>query len=122
VSVETGKRVEWTSETNYHFRLSEFRERLLERYKTEIDIRPQEYRSDIIKSVESGLQDLSISRPSDRLQWGIRVPGDDSQTIYVWLDALINYLTKAGYPFPPGEGYRNGWPVDIHVIGKDISR
>jgi methionyl-tRNA synthetase len=76
----------------------------------------------IIKSVASGLQDLSISRPVERLTWGIRVPGDDSQTIYVWLDALINYLTKAGYPFPPGQENKLGWPADVHVVGKDIVR
>lgn len=68
------------------------------------------------------MPDLSISRPVERLTWGVRVPGDDSQTIYVWLDALINYLTKAGYPFPPGQEGRKGWPADVHVIGKDISR
>lgn len=122
MSEETGKEVEWSSETNYHFRLSEFGDRLLRCYEKDINITPKEYRQDIIRSVKTGLQDLSISRPVDRLQWGIKVPGDDSQTIYVWLDALINYLTKAGYPFPPGEGCKGGWPVDIHVIGKDISR
>lgn len=76
----------------------------------------------IVRSVSAGLQDLSVSRPVERLTWGVRVPGDDSQTIYVWLDALISYLTKAGYPFPPSQENDNGWPADVHVIGKDISR
>ena len=78
--------------------------------------------TNIEKSVSEGLQDLSISRPAERLTWGIPVPGDNSQTIYVWLDALVNYLTKAGYPFPPGEGVKYGWPADVHVVGKDITR
>jgi methionyl-tRNA synthetase len=121
VSAETGKEVEWSSETNYHFRLSAFQERLLELYKTGF-IQPSKYDRDVIRSVSSGLQDLSISRPVERLNWGIPVPGDETQTIYVWLDALVNYLTKAGYPFPPGQEGRLGWPADVHVVGKDIIR
>ncbi|KAL2870877.1 methionine--tRNA ligase MSM1 [Aspergillus lucknowensis] len=121
VSIETGKEVEWSSETNYHFRLSAFQDRLLELYKTGF-ITPEHYAGDVVKSVSSGLSDLSISRPVQRLTWGIPVPGDSSQTIYVWLDALVNYLTGAGYPFPPGGGSHLGWPVDVHVVGKDIVR
>lgn len=78
--------------------------------------------TDIVKSVSSGLQDLSVSRPVERLNWGIPVPGDETQTIYVWVDALVNYLTKAGYPFPPDQGSNLGWPADVHVVGKDITR
>ncbi|KAL4765934.1 methionine--tRNA ligase MSM1 [Aspergillus foveolatus] len=121
VSTETGKEVEWSSETNYHFRLSAFQDRLLELYKTDF-ITPTHYNEQVVKSVASGLSDLSISRPVERLTWGIPVPNDNTQTIYVWLDALVNYLTKAGYPFPPGEGSRLGWPADVHVVGKDIVR
>lgn len=122
-STETGKEVEWTSEPNYHFRLSAFRERLLDFYKENPDfIVPTSRMNDVIKWVSEGLEDLSISRPTDRLQWGIRVPDDDSQTIYVWLDALINYATKAGYPWAPGKEHDGGWPADVHVIGKDIVR
>ncbi|KAL2808579.1 tRNA synthetases class I (M)-domain-containing protein [Aspergillus granulosus] len=121
VSIETGKEVEWSSEINYHFRLSAFKDRLLELYETGF-IAPEHYKDRVVKSVASGLTDLSISRPVERLNWGIPVPGDDTQTIYVWLDALVNYLTKAGYPFPPGEGARLGWPADVHVVGKDIVR
>lgn len=121
MSVETGKEVEWSSETNYHFRLSAFQERLLDLYKSDF-ITPSNYATDVVRSVSSGLQDLSISRPKERLNWGIPVPGDETQTIYVWLDALINYLTKAGYPFPPGQEGRLGWPANVHVVGKDIVR
>jgi methionyl-tRNA synthetase len=77
---------------------------------------------EVVQAVEAGLEDLSISRPSDRLSWGIRVPEDSSQTIYVWLDALMNYATKAGYPWAPGREHAGGWPADCHVIGKDIVR
>lgn len=78
---------------------------------------------DVVQQVTAGLSDLSISRPVERLSWGIPVPDDPSQTIYVWLDALINYLTKANYPFQiPGQEHAAGWPADVHVIGKDIVR
>lgn len=120
-SMETGREVEWTSEINYHFRLSEFKDRLLKHYKENPDfIIPASRQNFIIKEVESGLQDLSVSRPATRLQWGIPVPNDESQTIYVWLDALINYLTYAGYPFAPGSEKDSVWPPNCQVIGKDI--
>lgn len=122
-SSETGKEVEWTSERNYHFRLSSFKDKLLEFYKENPDfIVPAPRMNDVIRWVSEDLQDLSISRPTDRLQWGIRVPDDESQTIYVWLDALINYATKAGYPWAPEDVHAGGWPADVHVIGKDIVR
>lgn len=123
VSIETGKEVEWSSEVNYHFRLSAFKDRLLELYKrSDVFITPSTYTNAVIQSVSEGLQDLSISRPAERLTWGIPVPGDDTQTIYVWLDALVNYLTRAGYPFPPGQEQKSMWPADVHVVGKDIVR
>lgn len=123
VATETGSEVEWAAEENYHFRLSAFRDELLEFYRENPEwITPEHRMKEVIQSVEAGLQDLSISRPSDRLTWGIRVPEDDSQTIYVWLDALVNYLTKAGYPWQPGRDFAGGWPADCHVIGKDIVR
>jgi methionyl-tRNA synthetase len=122
-SSETGKEVEWTSEANYHFRLSALKDRLLEFYKENPEwVVPASRMSDVVKWVSEGLEDLSISRPTDRLTWGIPVPGDDSQTIYVWLDALVNYITKAGYPWAPGKESAGGWPADVHVIGKDIVR
>ncbi|GMF72409.1 unnamed protein product [Aspergillus oryzae] len=123
---QTGKEVEWSSETNYHFRLSAFQERLLDLYKTGF-ITPSNYTTEIVKSVSSGLQDLSISRPVERLTWGIPVPGDDTQTIYVWLDALVNYLTKAGYPFPPGQEGGLGfhcvyWPAFLMALDLPLPR
>ena len=116
--------MEWTSERNYHFRLSAFQERLENYYSSSGDIIVPWKRQNIIRNeIKNGLQDLSISRPSERLTWGIPVPDDDTQTIYVWLDALINYLTKANWPMqPPGQEDAAGWPADCHVIGKDILR
>lgn len=123
VSIETGKEVEWTSERNYHFRLSAFRERLLEWYAQNPRwIVPAARMDEVVREVTEGLRDLSVSRPASRLTWGIPVPGDESQTIYVWLDALMNYATAAGYPFTPGREGVGGWPADVHVIGKDIVR
>ena len=122
-SIETGKEVEWTSETNYRFRLSAMKDQLLDFYRANPRfVVPEERMHDVVQQVSSGLQDLSISRPSSRLTWGIPVPDDESQTIYVWLDALINYITKAGYPWTPGHERDQGWPADCHVIGKDIVR
>lgn len=122
-SIETGKEVEWSSETNYRFRLSAFREPLLKLYQTQPDfIVPKQRRKDVLKAVSEDLQDLSVSRPTSRLSWGIPVPGDESQTIYVWLDALLNYATSAGFPWTPGKEAAQAWPADLHVIGKDIVR
>lgn len=124
VSIETGSEVEWQSERNYHFRLSSFESRLLAWYRENPDwIVPRARMEDVISQVSAGLEDLSVSRPADRLQWGIRVPTDSSQTIYVWLDALLNYASAAGYPFTtPGHESEGGWPADVHVVGKDIVR
>lgn len=122
-SIETGKEVEWTSETNYRFRLSSFKEPLLQYFKENPDfIVPKSRMTEVVKVVEDGLEDLSVSRPSSRLSWGIRVPTDETQTIYVWLDALVNYITKAGYPWTPGKESALGWPADVQIIGKDIVR
>lgn len=122
--METGKEVEWTSETNYHFRMSAFKDRLLEFYKNNSQfVVPSTRMKDVIQQVTMSLEDLSISRPVERLSWGVPVPDDESQTIYVWLDALINYLTKSNYPYQiPGQEDAAGWPADCHVIGKDIVR
>lgn len=74
--------------------------------------------------IDMGLADLSISRPRSRLTWGIPVPNDSEHTIYVWLDALVNYITATGYPWKDGQTTmkKNGWPADIHIVGKDIVR
>lgn len=122
-SIETGKEVEWTSETNYHFKLSQFKDQLLEFYAANPNfVQPPSRMRQIVQSVSQGLQDLSISRPRNRLSWGIPVPDDASQTIYVWLDALVSYITTAGYPWAPGTSSQKGWPADVHVVGKDILR
>ncbi|KAJ1329565.1 methionyl-tRNA synthetase [Microdochium nivale] len=124
VSVESGNVVEWTQERNYHFRLTALRERLLEFFKENPAwVTPPSRMAEVVDWVENHLEDLSISRPISRLDWGIPVPDDESQTIYVWVDALVNYLTKAGYPgLAPGKEHTGGWPADVHVVGKDIVR
>ncbi len=123
VSIETGKDVEWTSETNYHFRLSAFQQPLLQHYENNPGaIVPKQRMSFIMDEIRGGLKDLSISRPASRLTWGIRVPGDDSQTIYVWLDALFNYLTMTGHPIVNKNDAQTAWPPNCQVIGKDIIR
>ncbi|PUU77669.1 tRNA synthetases class I (M)-domain-containing protein [Tuber borchii] len=123
ISIETQKVVEWTEETNYHFRLSALAPRLLEFYRANLDwIVPRTRYKEVIAAVENGLEDLSISRPRSRLHWGIPVPTDSTQTIYVWLDALANYLTNTAYPTWPPPPSTSFWPADTHVIGKDILR
>lgn len=115
VSSESGNEVEWIEEENYMFKLSQFQEPLLKWLDTVPPvIIPNSFHSLVKQTVSRGIQDLSISRPSSRLSWAIPVPNDESQTIYVWLDALVNYLTVAGYPDA------KQWPPDLHVIGKDI--
>ncbi|KAI1311498.1 tRNA synthetases class I (M)-domain-containing protein [Xylaria venustula] len=123
-SVETGNAVEWTEERNYHFRLTAFRDRLLQFYSDNRDwIVPAARFVEVVDWVENNLEDLSISRPASRLDWGIPVPDDPSQTIYVWLDALVNYITTTGYPYwQPGSEHTGAWPADVHVVGKDIVR
>lgn len=80
---------------------------------------PLAYETVIASLAEDQLTDLSISRPSSRLDWGVRVPEDDSHTIYVWIDALANYLTATGYPY---NSQQSIWPADVHIVGKDILR
>jgi len=123
-STESGNKVEWTEEKTYHFRMTELRDQLLQFYEQNPGwVTPASQMKQVVDWVKNNLEDLSISRPVDRLSWGIRVPDDPSQTIYVWVDALINYLTMAGFPvWPPGEESKGGWPADVHVIGKDILR
>lgn len=117
-SIETGAKVEWTQEENYKFRLSAFQQPLVEWLKANpTAIQPAAKHAEVLAEIESGLADLSISRPNSRLSWGIPVPDDGEHCIYVWVDALTNYLTVAGYPHAEG-----GWPADVHVVGKDIVR
>lgn len=154
-AIETGQRVEWSSEENYKFRLSLFRDALLTYHRTPIPtfttrsnqdsstvqpnqrqlhpLQPPPQRTALIAELESGpLADLSISRPRSRLHWGIPVPGDEeNHTIYVWIDALVNYLTVTGFPWAADKGgdgtgraewEGSAWPPDVHVVGKDIVR
>ena len=116
VSKETDSEVVYQTEENYFFKLSEFQQQVLEFIKSNPTfIQPQKYYDFIVNELESRkLPDLSVSRPSTRLQWGITVPGDDSQKIYVWFDALINYLTSEGYPTAIE------MPRPTHLVGKDI--
>ncbi|EPQ12291.1 Methionyl-tRNA synthetase, mitochondrial [Myotis brandtii] len=118
VSVESGQPVSWTQEENYIFRLSQFREPLQRWLRDHPQaITPEPFQRTVLQWLEEDLPDLSVSRKSSHLHWGIPVPGDDSQTIYVWLDALVNYLTVIGYPSAEFEAW---WPTTSHVIGKDI--
>ena len=116
----TGADVEWLEEENYFFRLSAWQDRLLEFYETHPDaVAPRSRRNEVISFVKSGLNDLSISRTS--FSWGVPVPGNPKHVVYVWLDALINYITALGYPDIGGE-YATFWPADLHMVGKDIVR
>jgi methionyl-tRNA synthetase len=115
-----GTPVEWVEEESYFFRLSNYQERLLKLYEEQPDfIGPVERRNEIIRFVKSGLKDLSISRTT--FDWGVPVPGDEEHVMYVWVDALTNYITGAGYPDTNAPRWRY-WPADLHVIGKDITR
>jgi methionyl-tRNA synthetase len=117
----TGAPVEWVEEPSYFFRLSSWQEPLLRFYDEHPDfILPAARRNEVVRFVEGGLQDLSVSRTSFR--WGIPVPDDPDHVIYVWLDALTNYMTALGYPDTDQPNYRTFWPADVHVVGKDILR
>jgi methionyl-tRNA synthetase len=116
----SGAPVEWVREPSYFFRLSAWGERLLAFYEANPDfIAPPARRNEVIAFVKAGLSDLSISRTSFR--WGVPVPGDPAHVMYVWLDALTNYITAAGYPDETAAKWRF-WPADLHVVGKDILR
>lgn len=117
----SGAEVEWVEEPSYFFRLSAWRERLLAFYSNHPDfIAPESRRNEVVSFVSSGLKDLSVSRTSFR--WGIPVPDDPDHIIYVWLDALTNYITAVGYPDTESDLYRRYWPADLHMVGKDILR
>jgi methionyl-tRNA synthetase len=107
-----------TRERNHFFRLSRYRDRLLALIRSgEFRVEPAIRRNEILRLLEAGLQDISVSR--NRQTWGIPFPGDPGQTVYVWFDALINYLSATGYP---DSGYERLWPADLHVVGKGITR
>ena len=115
-----GTPVEWTVEESWFFRLSAYGDKLLAHYEAHPEfIRPESRRNEVMSFVRGGLADLSISRTS--FDWGVPVPDSPGHVMYVWVDALTNYLTGAGYPGKGGVGFGR-WPADLHVIGKDIVR
>jgi methionyl-tRNA synthetase len=117
----TGAPVEWVEEPSYFFKLSAWRDRLLDFYRDRPDfVLPATRMNEVISFVKGGLQDLSVSRTT--FAWGIPIPGDPAHIMYVWLDALINYVSALGFPDTEGDLYRTFWPADFHVVGKDILR
>ena len=118
----TGAECEWVEEPSYFFRLSAWQDRLLDFYTRNPDfIMPQSRYNEIVSFVKQGLRDLSVSRTT--FKWGVPVPGDDAHIMYVWLDALTNYISALGYPdIAPGSRESHFWPADVHVMGKDIIR
>ncbi|ACM26614.1 methionine--tRNA ligase [Agrobacterium sp. SHOUNA12C] len=116
-----GTPVEWVQEESYFFKLSEYQDRLLKLYEENPDfIGPAERRNEVISFVKSGLKDLSISRTT--FDWGIKVPNDPAHVMYVWVDALTNYITATGYIEDRNNPRAKYWPADVHIIGKDIIR
>ncbi|CAN6634730.1 methionine--tRNA ligase, mitochondrial [Trichomonascus vanleenenianus] len=125
VSKETDKPVEWIDEENYFFAMSQLKKELLEFYaQNPTFIQPVSHLKNLQREIElQGLSDLSVSRPKSRNTWGVPVPGDDTQIMYVWFDALVNYLTSAGFPWKDNAGFQGSiWPADIQIVGKDIVR
>jgi methionyl-tRNA synthetase len=114
-----GTPVEWTVEESWFFRLSNYEDALLKLLKTDGFLEPDSRRNEMIAFIEGGLRDLSVSRTS--FDWGVKVPGSDNHVMYVWVDALTNYLTGLGYPDMGGD-MDAFWPADLHLIGKDIVR
>ncbi|MDN3482959.1 methionine--tRNA ligase [Arthrobacter sp. APC 3897] len=120
-SRETDTEVTWTEEESYFFRLSAYQDKLLALYESQPNFAaPQSKFNEVISFVKGGLEDLSISRTT--FDWGVPVPGNPEHVMYVWVDALTNYLTGVGFPDTESESFRKYWPADVHVIGKDISR
>ena len=114
-------KVEWMDEESFFFKLSKWEKPLLEYYEKNPDfIQPESRKNEVISFVKSGLKDLSISRQS--FSWGIKVPNNDNHVIYVWLDALTNYISALDYPDQNSEKFKKFWPASIHLIGKDILR
>ena len=120
-SISSKSSVEWIEEESYFFRLSKWEKPLLEYYETHPNfIAPESRKNEVISFVKSGLKDLSVSRKS--FSWGIKVPNNNDHVIYVWLDALTNYISALNYPNTKDELFKNFWPASIHLIGKDILR
>ena len=121
ISKSSGSQVEWVEEESYFFKLSKWQEPLLKFYSENSKfILPESRKNEVISFVKSGLKDLSVSRKS--FSWGIKVPSNKDHVIYVWLDALTNYLSALNYPKETEKLYKDFWPANIHIIGKDILR
>jgi len=121
VSRASGSSVEWIEEESYFFRLSKWQNKLLNYYEENPDfILPKSRKNEVVSFVKSGLKDLSISRKA--FSWGIKVPNNSEHVIYVWLDALTNYISALNYPDTEDKLFRNFWPASVHLIGKDILR
>ena len=121
VAKSSGSKVDWFEEESYFFRLSAWQENLLDHYKKYPDfISPISRNNEIVQFVKSGLKDLSVSRTS--FKWGIQVPNNDKHIIYVWLDALTNYISALNFPNVEDPLYKKFWPTNVHIIGKDILR
>jgi methionyl-tRNA synthetase len=121
ISKSSGSTVEWVEEESYFFRLSAWTNKLLEHYKKNSEfILPSTRKNEVVSFVEKGLKDLSISRTS--FSWGIPVPKNNKHVIYVWLDALTNYISALNFPDTEDNKYKKYWPADVHIIGKDILR
>ena len=117
----SGAEVAWVEEPSYFFRLSAWQDWLLEHYAANPDaILPESRRNEVLSFVKSGLRDLSISRTT--FSWGIPVPGDPDHIMYVWLDALTNYISAVEFPVVESDAYSKFWPADLHMVGKDILR
>ena len=121
VAISSKSPVEWVDEESYFFRLSKWEKPLLDFYEKNPDfILPETRKNEVISFVKSGLKDLSVSRKS--FSWGIKVPNDDQHVIYVWLDALTNYISALNYPNVKSDLFKKFWPASVHLIGKDILR
>ncbi len=121
ISTVSGSKVEWVDEESYFFKLSKWQDKLLKHIeKNENFILPKSRKNEVVNFIKSGLKDLSISRKT--FSWGIKVPNNKNHIIYVWLDALTNYISALNYPNTNDELYKNFWPANIHLIGKDILR
>jgi methionyl-tRNA synthetase len=108
------------SEKNYFFSLSKYSDEITNKIKSDVlEIYPKKWKNDFLGLIKEGLEDVSFSRDKEHLPWGIPVPGDENQVMYVWCDALTNYLTGIGYP---EKDYKKYWPADVHVVGKDMLR
>ena len=121
VAKVSGSRVEWVEEESFFFKLSSWEKKLLDFYQSNPNfILPKSRRNEVVEFVKGGLKDLSVSRTS--FSWGIPVPKNNKHVIYVWLDALTNYLSSLDFPDQKNIKYKNFWPADVHIIGKDILR